>query len=791
MPHTPCRRQQRWPAHRTIFIALSAAFAQPLLAADDKTLAAVEVVATVPLAGIGLPAEQVPAHVTVFGARQLEASATLGEALAAQVGSLQVNDTQGNPFQPDIQYRGFNASPLLGTPQGLSVFVDGVRMNAPFGDVVNWDLIPKQAIGKVTLIPGSNPVFGLNTLGGALALETKNGRSDPGTAVTATLGSFGRRELAFEHGGFKDALDWYVAAAQYRDHGWRAASPSDVRQLFGKLRQHDRAGDIALSLAATDSSMNGNGLAPESFLAADRSQPYTIYDNTGNRSWLLNLSHSRLLGDDAEVRSQLYARQIRTTTFNADINQIADARFGVQPFEDDPQPGVNEASVNRSHLQQDGLGFSVQAAFGLDPDGGQQLVAGLALDAANTAFQRSYQLGAFNPDRSARTTGVETEINHLGGKVRSWGLYASDTLALSQVLHLTLSGRYNLVQVATADRLVQPLLNAATPGVNDPNFNSDYTYRSFNPALGATWQVTPETSLYASLNRGSRAPSPVELACADPNNACLLPNQMASDPYLAQVRTTTVEAGARGNWGKHLRWNASLYRATNRDDILFISTASGGAGYFSNFGQTRRQGLELGLAGKHRRWDWSLDYALTDATFQSAAVIQSPNNSRRSDISSGGVNDDQIEVRPGNRLPGIPRHTLKLGLTYAAGEKWSLGGQLQAYSWQYARGNENNAHQAGTFTSNLGNTRTFAGSGRVPGYAVLNLQASYRPQPQQEWFARVNNVFDRAYGTAGLLGENAFPGGVFDATGDNGQKEMFVAPGAPRSFWLGVRIRID
>jgi iron complex outermembrane recepter protein len=790
MPQSVCRPRCRRPVHSTIFIALSAAFALPLHAADDKTLAAVEVVGTVPLAGIGLPAEQVPAHVTVFGARQLEAAATLGEALAAQVGGLQVNETQGNPFQPDIQYRGFNASPLLGTPQGLSVFVDGVRMNAPFGDVVNWDLIPKQAIGKVTLIPGSNPVFGLNTLGGALALETKNGRSDHGTVVSAGVGSFGRRELGFEHGGFNQSLDWFVSASQYRDGGWRAASPSDVRQVFGKLRQHDRSGELALSLAATDNSMNGNGLAPESLLAADRSQPYTIYDNTRNQSWLLNLSHARLLGDDAELRSHLYARQIRTTTFNSDLNQIADARFGVQPFEDDPQPGINEASLNRSRLQQDGYGFSVQAALGLDPDGGQQLVAGLALDAANTGFHRSYQLGAFNSDRSARPTGAETEINNLSGKVRSWGLYASDTLALGKQLHLMLSGRHNLVQVATGDRLVQPLLNAATPGVNDPNFNSDYRYRSFNPALGATWQMTPATSLYASINRGSRAPSPVELACADPNNACLLPNQMASDPYLAQVRTTTVEAGARGNWGQDLHWTASAYRATNHDDILFISTASGGAGYFSNFGQTRRQGLELGLAGKHRSWDWSLDYALTDATFQSAAVIQSPNNSSRADISTGGVNDDQIQVRPGNRLPGIPRHTLKLGLSYAADARWSVGGQLQAYSSQVARGNENNAHQAGTFTSNLGNTRTFAGSGRVPGYAVLNLQASYRPQPQLEWFGRVNNVFDRSYGTAGLLGENAFPGGSFDTSGGN-QKEMFVAPGAPRSFWLGVRVRID
>ena len=92
------------------------------------------------------------------------------------VQSVDINEAQGNPSQTDINYRGFTASPLLGTPQGLSVFLDGVRINEPFGDVVNWDLIPQAAISTIQLIPGSNPTFGLNTLGGAIAVTTKNGR---------------------------------------------------------------------------------------------------------------------------------------------------------------------------------------------------------------------------------------------------------------------------------------------------------------------------------------------------------------------------------------------------------------------------------------------------------------------------------------------------------------------------------------------------------------------------------------------------------------------------------------
>ena len=157
---------------------------------------------------------------------------------------------QGNPFQMDVSYRGYTASPLLGTPQGLSVYMDGVRMNQPFGDVVSWDLIPRAAISSMTLMPGSNPLFGLNTLGGALSVQTKDGRSDPGTSLQTTLGSNARRAVEFEHGGFNDkGLNWYVSGNLFNENGWRNDSPSDVRQLFSKLGWRSGATDLKLTLA--------------------------------------------------------------------------------------------------------------------------------------------------------------------------------------------------------------------------------------------------------------------------------------------------------------------------------------------------------------------------------------------------------------------------------------------------------------------------------------------------------------------------------------------------------------
>ena len=167
----------------------------------------VDVIETLPLPAVNLTIEQIPAPVQAAAAADIDASGALdlSDFLNRRFAGVFVNETQGNPFQPDLNYRGYTASPLLGTPQGLSVYLDGVRLNQPFGDVVSWDLIPRVAIGSTTLMPGSNPLFGLNTLGGALAIQTKDGRtsaghdrSAPSTAAVSAVPSRSSRAVARE-----------------------------------------------------------------------------------------------------------------------------------------------------------------------------------------------------------------------------------------------------------------------------------------------------------------------------------------------------------------------------------------------------------------------------------------------------------------------------------------------------------------------------------------------------------------------------------------------------------------
>ncbi len=287
-------------------------------------LPAAEVIGTTPLPGLGLPLEQIPAPVQTSRAQDiLRSNATdLSGFMNRFLGSVYVNDIQGNPFQADVTYRGYVASPLLGTPQGLSVYMDGVRLNQPFGDVVSWDLIPLRAIASIALQPGSNPLFGLNTLGGALSIETKDGRSNPGTVVQGTYGQYGRASLLFESGASWDSgIDAYATGNLFREDGWRDESPSRIGQIFAKVGWRGASSSAYLTVAYADNDLTGNGLQEQRFLARDYASVYTKPDTTDNRALFVNLVGQHTVVEGVFLSGNVFYRNIKTSTYNGDINE--------------------------------------------------------------------------------------------------------------------------------------------------------------------------------------------------------------------------------------------------------------------------------------------------------------------------------------------------------------------------------------------------------------------------------------------------------------------------------------
>ncbi len=751
-----------------------------------QKLETIEVIATQPLPGLGLSLDRATANVQGLGEASIKRGAgqSLPDILNTSLPSVSLHGVLGNQFQPDLSYRGFTASPLLGTPQGIGVFVDGMRLNEPFGDVVNWDLIPQIAISGVQLIPGSNPLFGLNTLGGALVMRTKSGDTNPGVNASAGTGSYNARSIEAELGNKHDRHAWYVAGSAYAEDGWRQFSQSRISQAFAKYSFRGEQTDLDFSFAAADNRLYGNGYIPLGLLKiVPWNAVYTNFDKTNNVSQAISLIAKHDLDARSVLTAQSFYRRNRQDTLNRDVNQIRDGRFNVVPYEEDPQR-AQSASSNQGHTKQGVVGLSLQWVYRFT--NGPNMTLGASLDAGHAAYRRSYALGEFTANRGVESTLPTVDSVDLAGHTVTQSAYTNWQIPLGAYWQMTATARFNDTRVKTRDRLV-PALPPPAKGLDN-----DFRYRILNPALGLSYSAKPGWSAYTSISQGSRAPNPVELACADREAPCLLPNAMASDPYLRAVITGTAEVGLRGLIpapGSAARWYASWYRADNRDDILFVSSGNG-AGYFTNFGKTRRQGVEVGAAGKSRPaegsvLDWGASYARNDAKFQSRAVLLSENNSSRGSVA--GLRDNEIEVLPGDRVPGIPLHQFKFWGELALPAALKIGLELTAVSSEIARGNENNRHRAGIFTNLYGQTQTYRAGGSVPGRAVLNFNAGWQASRQWELFVRVNNLFDQRYFSAAVLGNNAFPAGSFERNPDLWQRDLFAAPGAVRTVFAGLR----
>lgn len=798
----------------------------------------VDVVANTPLPGMTVPTDEIPAPVQTAGQADIANSAALdlGDLMNRRLNGVYLNEMQGNPFQPDVNYRGYTASPLLGTPEGLSVYVDGVRQNQPFGDVVSWDLIATNSISDMALIPGSDPLFGLNTLGGSLSITTKSGLTNPGWAGQVLYGAGGRKQVEAEWGGSKgDGFNWFFSGNAFSENGWRAFSPSDVRQGFGKIGWHTGKTDVALAMSFAYNTLTGNGLQDYRLLQTNYSSVYTVPDTTRNRAPSFNfITHHDFSGNLA-FSGNIWYRWIRTEALNgnanndafsnpinqltrAEISALTAAGYPVPADGIDPSPlpslsciaealllaspdstcdGVN---IYSKEVQHD-FGFSGQLTWLANPESHRNsLTAGALFDRGAVSFDQTAQFGYLNSSYvfvgvpawqdgstvDSHGNPINSEVN-LRGVTPNGSVYITDTFSPLPHWNLTVAGRFNTTTVNNYDLL--------TPAPGPRSLTADYTYSRFNPSVGITYNPHDWLELYGSYSQANRAPTSIELGCADPNNPCSLPNALSSDPPLAQVVTRTWEAGIRGRSEHfHTNWNAGLYRAENTNDILFVASRITGTGYFQNFGKTRREGGQADLNGRIWRLSYGLDYSFLSATYQSVDTLDGSSNST-SDIALSGYPGvgGVITVHPGNRIPLIPKQTGKAFVDIQATSRLFVNFGLGANSSSYVRGNENNAYRPdGVY---------YLGPGVTPGYAVINFNAHYNLTRHLQLAIQVDNIAGRHYYTAGQLagtfiGGNGLPVfAPFPAYASGPQvgnaplpSSTFFAPGAPRRAWVDLKV---
>lgn len=742
------------------------------LGAWAEVLPEMEVIGASPLLGTGLDRNKVPAATNVLTGDDIGRTgipSALG-ALEDNVPGVSLGDAQGNQFQTNLIYRGFSASPLDGNAQGLAVYLNGVRFNQPFADSVNWDLLPDIAIDRMNL-QGSNPVFGLNALGGSLSIQLKNGFSYKGGSAEGYGGSFGTIGGAFQYGMQSGNTSAYAAANVLHSDGWRQFNASDLRQFYGDVGWRGDSAALHLNILAADNVLNGPGTVPVELLGAQRNAAFTSPNRTANKYGMVSLSGTWDATDSTSLQGVLYYSNLSQRILNGNTTNaqpcggfLCDANGNVlhgrggAPIPDFLNGGPY-AQLNSQAVDTNGFGAAMQGTHDGTLFGFQHRpVAGVSFDGGISLFTARTAIGGLNGERVFTGPGFtidEPAAAIAPVRVRTstayYGAYISDVIELTPKISLSLSGRMNVAQVDLHD-------------LNGTALNGSHNFTRFNPGMGLTYKVLPNVTLYASYAEANRAPTPSELSCAGPQSPCTLANFFVGDPSLKQVVSHTFEAGLRGRWHPvetaALDWNLGFYRTDNTDEILFVASDTPGLAFFQNVSQTRRQGIEAGVTLRSPSLKAWLNYTYTDATFQTALTLDSPLNPA---ADAGGL----IHVVPGNRLPGIPRHRLKAGLSYAATEAWTVGASAIVSSGQTLFGDEAN------LTPDTG------------AYVVLAANTTYQLTDNIQVFAMVRNLLNAKYQTFGTFSStSAVP--IAQAFGASNPRSL--SPAAPLSGFAGVRV---
>jgi iron complex outermembrane recepter protein len=771
---------------------LAALYAFADNSSGSSTLETVTVTATA-IPGAGIDIDKIPGNVQVITSDDItrEGSASLTTALNSNLSSVNINDDLDDPFQPDILYRGFEASPVLGTPEGLAVYQNGVRINEAFGDTVNWDLFPDIAIQQVELV-SSSPLYGLNALGGAVSVTMKNGFTYQGAELELQGGSYGERALTAQYGMNSGVFGFYVAGRALDWDGWRWFSNDRMRDIFAVLSAHTDTATLDLSYTRADNMMNGQGPSPVQELAVNRSLVFTGPQTNINTLSFLTLNGNLKLAQDVSVQGVLYYRNFNQTVSNGNnTNYVSCSTPGLLCQPDGVTPLVDTQGQHIPDISDGGTVFigendyELIHAWGrggtLQLSDGQQIAghdnqftAGVTVDYASTNYFTGAQIGLLSsqllvlpspyivdtPENSpAAINNQDPTPVSVDSVNKNLGVYLSDTFNVLPDLAVTASGRYNIAHINLADQL----------GTNLDGYNR---FVHFNPAIGATYKINPAVTLYGGWSANTRTPTPSEIECSNPAALCLLPTNLAGDPpVLKQVVSHTAELGLRGklpNVGGSgsLDWNVSAFRTLLKDDIFGIATSIS-QGFFQNIGDTRRQGVEAGLKYSTTAWSAYLNYSFVQAEFRSPLVVSSPSNPYQDALGD-------IQIEPGDRMPGIPEHRVKLGVDYKIVPNWTVGATVNIVSSFYYVGDESNQLAP------------------IPGYTVVNLHSTYRPVDHLELFATINNLFNRQYATWGILSDptgvgspGVPPNGV---TNGPGVDNRFLSPAAPFEAFGGVRL---
>ncbi len=785
-------------ASAALFASSVPSFAQNVTLSSAATqangeLPTVEVVATTPL-GTGANPLDVPSETQSISGEEIDNlnQPTLQDALERRMPGVSVTDEIGSPLSQSVDFRGETATPVPGTPEGLAVYLNGVRVNESYGDVVNWDLIPSVALDQAQIVTG-NPVFGLNALAGAVVMTTKNGFTYHGSEIDLQGGSDFTAQGSAQYGIQKGDWAYYVALQGVRTNGFRYFGQSDAESAYGDIGYRAEGNEVHLSVTG---GADGLGVAGTTPLELAQENPWAVFttpqttDTTAQMITLTDVSHitpTLTFNGNAYFRSYAQAHHdgnisdfYHCTTSSGEAGDHVCNDGEVVPDLADPLAGTDApdgqplGEIDSNWTRTLSTGATAQLTdtdkiFGHN----NTVTAGVSIDNGWSHFTGSSTLGTLpadfvvpwsseyinEPAYDVSPSDVRTQNTYLG-------VYVLDNFDITDRLGLHFGARFNDAQITLADETGQ-----------NPDINGSHNFNRINPVAGLTYKITPDISVYGSYSESNRAPTPLELGCSSPENPCQIDNFLVADPPLKQIVARTFEAGFKGSnaiaWAAapgRLDWSVSGYRTENYNDIYSVPSEVTGYGYYVNAGNTLRQGVDVSATYTTDRWDAYASYSYIQATFLTPVLLSSPNNPY---ADANG----NIQVEPGDNLPGIPNHKFKIGFDYELLPKWKIGADLVYRSSQYYYGDEINA------------------LGPLSGFATLNLRTSYQVNRDIQVYGLINNALDYRGATYGTLYEtdsttNQVTGecttGLFCS--DN-PRAITIAP--PFEAFVGVKVTLN
>jgi iron complex outermembrane receptor protein len=602
------------------------------------------------LPGAPLPDGSVPATVqTITGEEIRRSGAVTLQDYLKRLPGVTLNDEQGNAFQPGVQLRGFQVSPVTGVPQGVSVFVDGVRVNEPTVDEVNFDLIPLDDVERIELIRGPSAVFGRNTLGGSLNIVTRRGSGAPEIVTSAEGGSFDRQKYRASLGGAGGPIDYYVSGSLLREEGWRERGAAKLDKAFGKLGYRGGDTDVWLSFQYANDRIEQPGSLPPDDVRAHRARNFTAGDFWAPRLYLGTLEGRQAFGDETTLVVNAFARKLDAEQFNASL--IAD---NTRAFTDT----LSFGGTVQLNWEPTVFGSRHHVAAGVEY--AQHRVTSTVFEEKNA---RTLPACVDEAMADGEDVASACPLKRLSTQVRdrqhAVGIYLQDTWEVARGLLRSADGLV-LTGALRWDWLRHDIVDESPPESDRPSATGVSTFSRLNPRIGVNYNLSRDTGLFFSYGEGFRAPAFLELTCAGPGAICPgLQAGVAPDPPLKAVKARSYEVGVRSRPLPWLEGQLSLFRTDVIDDIFAVSPTGTTGVFFQNVGNTRREGLELSARATFRAVEAFLGYTYTRATFRDPVELATP----RQTPGCVGSSCTQL-VRAGNDLPLVPRHRLNAGVDY-------------------------------------------------------------------------------------------------------------------------------